>query len=141
MDLKDFITETIRAITDATSELQETYEPQDIIINPPSAQSGSDVYQQGSPNYTMRRVQNVAFDVAVSASSESDKGGKAAINVLSLTLGAEASKAVSAEQVSRVSFSIPMTLKPSKDEGKNIAKREQEKSESDEQFRELNSSF
>ncbi|WP_268247445.1 hypothetical protein [Roseobacter sp. MH60115] len=44
MDLKEFIAETISAIADATTDLQEHYTSEDIVINPPSAQSGSEVY-------------------------------------------------------------------------------------------------
>ncbi len=123
MDLKEFILETISAITDATSELQKKYSDDDVIINPPSALSGKDVFQTGSSNYTMRRVQNISFDVAVTASSEKAGGGEAGIKVLSIELGADGRKTVSDEQVSRVSFEVPMTLKPSGHEAKNMAKR------------------
>ena len=127
MDLKEFISETISAIADATSELQAKYETEDVIINPPSAQSGGEVFQLESANYTMRRVQNIAFDVAVTAASEGKGGAKAGIKVLSIEIGADGAKSVKAEQVSRVSFQIPVTLKPSKQEAVNQkAKRNKE---------------
>ncbi len=125
MELKEFISETIAAIVDATSELQKKYATDDIVLNPPAAQSGSDVFQAGSRNYTMRRVLNIAFDVAVTASSELSGGGKAMIKVLSVEIGGDGAKSVMAEQVSRVTFNVPITLKPSRHEEKNIAKRDE----------------
>lgn len=119
MDLKEFITETITAIVDSTTELQEKYATEDIVINPPSAQSGTDVFQMESRHYTMRRVKNIEFDVAVSASSTTEGAGKASIQVLSIGIGGSKSKAASSEQVSRVSFSVPLTLKPSSHEERN----------------------
>ncbi len=74
----------------------------------------------------MRRVQNVSFDVAVTASSEKSGGAKAGIRVMSIEVGAKGDKTVSAEQVSRVSFKIPITLKPSSHEATNIAQRDRE---------------
>ncbi|EBA10808.1 trypco2 family protein [Roseobacter sp. CCS2] len=120
MDLKEFISQTVSAIADATNELQEKYADDDIVINPPSALSGTDVFQPNSQNYTLRRVQNVQFDVAVTASSETSGGGKAEIKVWSMSLQGGADIAKNAEQVSRVAFSIPMTLKPSVHEATNL---------------------
>ena len=134
MELKEFISQTISAIADATSELQDKYIADDIIINPPSAQSGSDVYQPNSKNYTMRRVQNISFDVAVTASSENAGEGGAGIKVLSIDIGGKASVSNSAEQVSRVSFSVPITLKPSVDERKNVEQGKREKQQQDANF-------
>ena len=129
MDLKEFISETMSAIADATNDLQEKYAADDILINPPSAQSGNEVYQAASEDYTFRRVQNIGFDVAVTASSKASKDGKAGIKVMSLEIGAEAGKSITSEQVSRVAFSIPITLKPSQHEQKNLGIKERNESE------------
>jgi Trypsin-co-occurring domain 2 len=119
LNLKEFITETISAIAEATSDLQAKYASEGILINPPAPQSGGPVYQPGSPNYTMRRVQNIQFDVAVTAASETAGGGKAGIKVLSMEIGGSGERTTSSEQVSRVKFEIPLTLKPSEDEKDN----------------------
>jgi hypothetical protein len=121
MNLKEFIKETIVAIVDATSELQEEYEADDILINPPAPQSGSEVFQAGSANYTMRRVQNIEFDVAVTAATETGASGKAGIKVLSMGIGGSVDHASSSEQVSRVKFGVPLTLRPSSHEERNFA--------------------
>ena len=119
MDLKQFIKATISAIAEASSELQDEFASSGIIINPPSALSGSDVYQPGSSNYTFRRVQNVRFDVAVTAASAAVGGGSAGIKVWSAELGGKAEKTSSDERVSRVQFQIPMTFRASDEEGQN----------------------
>ncbi len=124
MDLEQFIYQTVEAIVDSTTKLQQKYSSEDVVINPPSAQSGSNVFQAGSENYTMRRVQNISFDVAVTAASQTSGSGGAGIKVMSLDIGGKGAKSISAEQVSRVSFEIPVTLKPSKYETVNKSERD-----------------
>ena len=119
MDLKEFINATISAIAEATSDLQEKFAKDGIIVNPPSAQSGADVYQPGSSNYTMRRVQRVVFDVAVTASTGAVGGGSGGIKVWSAEVGGKLEKTSMDEKVSRVQFEIPITFKPSVDEAAN----------------------
>jgi hypothetical protein len=121
MELKEFITATMSAIVDATSELQTRYENDGILINPPSSQSGTPVFQPDSAHYALRRVQNVSFDVAVTASSSISGGGSGGIKVFSAELGAKTEGAKSDERVSRVQFQIPLTLKPSCHEKTNGA--------------------
>lgn len=127
MELKEFIKQSIQAIADATSELQDHYSGQGILINPPSAQSGNDVYQPGSSNYTMRLVKNVVFDVAVTVGSEDAVSAGAGIQVFSAKIGGQAEKTDASETVSRVSFEIPITLRPTDDETQNTKIGEEEK--------------
>jgi Trypsin-co-occurring domain 2 len=130
LDLKEFIKATISAIAEATSELQEQFGQDGILINPPSAQSGSDVYQPKSRNYTMRRVQRVSFDVAVTAGTSTSGGGSGGIKVWSAEIGGKLEKSASDERVSRVQFEIPMTLKPSSEEAANMQLNEAEEKRS-----------
>ena len=110
MELKDFVVQTISSLVDAVDDLQGKYESKGAIVNPPSAQSGSDVLQMGSENYTFRRVQNVQFDVAVTVSSETSGGGNAGIKVLSVELGGGAETAKSSSQISHVKFEVPIAF-------------------------------
>lgn len=126
MELKNFIVGTISAIADATSELQASYESQGVIINPPSAQSGSDVFQPGSTNYTMRRVQKVVFDVAITAGTSTSGAGGGGIKVWSAEIGGRAEHSVNDEKVSRVQFEIPITLKPSRYEEEHLRLRDED---------------
>ena len=129
MELKEFIKGTITSIVEATSELQDEFESQSVLINPPSAQSGGNVFQVGSENYTLRRVKEVDFDVAVTTSDESSKGAKAGIKVFSAEIGGSGKKSKGTENVSRVRFSIPLALKPTKEEGENIKLKAKKSSE------------
>ena len=126
MDLKEFISATISAIADATTDLQEKYAKDGILVNPPSAQSGADVYQRGSSNYTLRRVQRVVFDVAVTASTEVVAGGGGGVKVWSAEVGGKLEKSSNDERVSRVQFEIPMTYKPTSEEAENIGLKAEE---------------
>jgi hypothetical protein len=124
--LEEFIRETISAIVNATSELQHQYETQGILVNPPTAQSGNEVFEVGSGNYTMRRAQTMEFDVAVIAATATGATGKAGIKLLSMGIGGSVDHASSAEQVSRVEFRIPMTLRPSGHEESKLEGRRTE---------------
>lgn len=135
MDLKDFISETISSIADATIELQEKYASKSVLINPPSAQSGSNVYHPGSDNYTYRHVRDIAFDVAVTVGRETTGGAKAGLKVMSVEIGGAADHSTASENVSRVQFSIPITLPPTPDEEENAARRQARQDEIDRQFR------
>jgi hypothetical protein len=114
MDLEEFITQTIRAIAGATTTLQEKLEPKGVTINPPASFSGDPglVDPQGTA-HRLDRVQNVEFDVAVTASSETTGGGGGKIKVMPFEIGGEAKHGQSAEQVNRVRFSIALALPPS----------------------------
>ena len=75
MELKEFIKNSITAIADATSELQNELEEEDIIINPPVSAflEREDVVELGAA-YTGRRVKNVNFDVAISSETTKEGG-------------------------------------------------------------------
>lgn len=119
MDLKDFIKETISSIADATSELQEEYIEKDIIINPPSMYDRETEFEAGDFRYTLRRVVNVAFDVAVTAEKETAGKAKAGLKVMSMEIGGGGEHKRTHESVSRVQFSVPMTLSPDTSEAEH----------------------
>jgi hypothetical protein len=120
MELKEFITETISAITDATIELQKKYDATDVLIYPPSDGPGSKTYQEASAAHTYRHVKDVEFDVALTVGTATEGGGKAGIKVMSLDIGAGGGVAKSSEQISRVHFSIPLALTHKEAENKNL---------------------
>lgn len=119
MDLKEFVEQTISALVEASMALQDRYEEDEVLINPPAPQSGSGVFHPGSANYTFRHVRDVEFDVALTVGAETSGGGKAALKIFSAEIGGGGDHARSSEQVSRVKFSIPMTLRPTKYEWTN----------------------
>ncbi len=119
MDLREFVEETIAALVEASMSLQDRYEESEVLINPPAPQSGSGVFHPGSGNYTFRHVRDVEFDVALTVGAETSGGGRAGLKVFSAEIGASGEHARSSEQVSRVKFSIPITLRPTKYEWSN----------------------
>lgn len=119
MDLKDFIKETVKAITTATHELKAELAEIGAIINPPTNNNANDTYELGGPSHTYRRVQNVEFDVALTTSSSTSGGGKAGVRVFVLEATADAAHARTNEQVSRVKFVVPLALPPSEQEEAN----------------------
>ena len=123
MDLRDFIKETISAIVTATVELQSELESTGVIINPPVSVTERELYEEGSTSHTSRRFEIVEFDVAISAAAETSGGGKAVLKILSIEAGADGKHQRTSEKVSRVKFSIPMALAPSKAEATNLTAR------------------
>jgi len=122
MELKEFVVETISAIVDATSELQDKYK--DALINPPTAKTAPNVYKEGNENYVYRHVKNVEFDVALTVGKEAEGKGKAGIKIFSAEASAGGTVSKTSEQVSRVQFSIPLALSPTDSEEKNMEVRE-----------------
>ena len=119
MDLKDFIKETVKAIVLATHELQEELKDAGSIINPPTIGSGNDTFEVSGPNHTLRRVQNIEFDLALNTSSSTSGGGKASMKIFVLEASVDASHARTNQEVSRVKFIIPLALPASDQEVTN----------------------
>ena len=119
MDLKDFIKETVKAITSATHELQSELAATGAIVNPPTTSGSSDTFEVSGTLHTMRRVQNIEFDLALTTSSSTSGGGKAGVKVFVVEASAGASQTRTNEEVSRVKFSVPLALPPSDQEAAN----------------------
>ncbi|WP_340245736.1 hypothetical protein [Sulfitobacter pontiacus] len=113
MDLKEFITETMTGIIEATNELQEKWGEAGVIVNPPVDSKQSNLFREGSTSHVFRQIQNVNFDVAVTAATETGGGGKAGLKVFSAEIGVDGTHLRQNEEVSRVQFSIPLTLRAS----------------------------
>lgn len=56
------------------------------------------------------KTEKIAFDIAVSASSEQKTGGKAGLRVYVVELGADGHDVRSENTVSRLQFSVPVSL-------------------------------
>ncbi|MDE3240925.1 MAG: hypothetical protein KGN33_18365 [Paracoccaceae bacterium] len=125
MELKEFIEETISAIADATMDLQAKYAEDGVVVNPPTDGRGNEAFEEGGASYTYRRVQNVAFDVALTVSSEKKGQAGGRIKILAAEVGANGSANASSEQVSRVQFSVPVSLTPSSLEATHKEKAQQ----------------
>lgn len=110
MELKDFIKTALTDITDAVSELQAEL-GNGAIVNPsmPEPISNATVKDPGNGKVN-RRISNVDFDVALTVSDTGmlESGGKAGIQIFSARIGAESK--THNENVSRITFSIPVVL-------------------------------
>ena len=62
----------------------------------------------GGPEDHANRVQEVKFDIAVTAATKTEGGGSGGIKVLALDVSGKASRAVENSTVSRIAFSIPI---------------------------------
>ena len=113
MDLKDFIKATISGIVEASIELQKEHGETGVVINPRQS-SPPETFNPKDP-YTLQRVQLVSFDIAVTVGSETSGDGSAALKIASVVdIGGKGGHSKTAEEVSRVRFSLPVAL-PSAD--------------------------
>lgn len=100
MDLRDFIKTSISdilgGIEDAAKEFGE----------------GTDRLGGVNPvtEDQIFKTEKIAFDIAVSASSEQKTGGKGALKVYVVELGADGHDLNSENTVSRLQFSVPVAL-------------------------------
>jgi len=119
MNLKEFIVETISGIIEATEELQSGFEGRGVIVNPPVSFKERDLYRHEDERTTYRRIETIEFDVAVTAASELNGGGKASLKVFSVEATLDGGGAKRHEEVSRVRFSLPVVLSPAAVKGVN----------------------
>ena len=110
MELKDYISETIRQIVLGITEAQKNVDGLDIIINPDITvgQNGEFFVPKAKSYNAQRRVQNIEMDINVTV-SESEKntiGGKIGVSVFGV--GADSSGAKETTNQNRVKFSIPI---------------------------------
>jgi len=129
MDLKDFIKETVSAIVSATLELQAELGPTGAIVNPPTSSSNDMTFEKHSPIQTMRKVEVVDFDVAVTAKSETSGEVKAGARILMVEIGGKADHGRAKEDVSRVRFQIPIVLPPSPEEYEDLEAKKRQNEE------------
>ena len=107
MELKEFIKTAITDITEAVSELQEELK-NGTIVNPSLAQGehGKSLVVDNE----VRMMERLNFDIAVTATEATELNGnaKAGISVFGAKVGAENKERT--ENVSRLTFSLPLVL-------------------------------
>lgn len=110
MELKEFIKTAITDITDAVSELQAGLD-NGAIVNPslPNPVANTTVIDPNNERIN-KLISKIDFDVALTVGDIEAKeaGGKLGIQILSAKIGGE--KQTSIENVSRMTFSIPVVL-------------------------------
>jgi len=93
MDVKEFISETLKQIMDGVVDAQEHTKGKNAII---------------APYYDYRKT--VSFDVAVTVVEGKETTGKAGISVWSIGAGVGGKTESSSSTVSRIRFEIPVEL-------------------------------
>lgn len=107
MELKEFIKTAITDITDAVRELQDELD-NGAIVNP--TLPNSIVSKTLIVSDEVKPIEQLSFDVAVTASEESgiDGQAKAGISIFGAKIGSATSSKT--ENVSRISFVIPVVF-------------------------------
>ena len=93
MDIKEFISQTLKQIIDGVKDAQEHAEGKNAVV---------------VPYYGDR--QKIDFDVAVTVVEGKETGGKAGISVWSIGAGVTGKTESSSSTVSRIKFEIPVEL-------------------------------
>lgn len=107
MELKEFIKTAITDITEAVSELQEELK-NGAILNPtlPQGEHGTHLLV----NNEIRMMERLNFDIAVTATEATELNGNAKAGISVFGAKVEAENAEKMENVSRLTFSIPLLL-------------------------------
>ena len=107
MELKEFIKTAITDITEAVSELQSELN-NGAIVNP--TLTNPIALKTLTVDNEIRPIEQLAFDVAVTATEASgiDGSAKAGISIFGAKIGTESS--AKTENVSRLTFSVPIVF-------------------------------
>lgn len=112
MELNKFISESLKSIISGINDAQDFAKDNGAIINPDLRKWDYDkmfsIERHREDGFVA--VYKVDFDIAVSATDEKSSGGKAGLNVYSLSLGGNKSKTEQNETISRIKFSVNTAL-------------------------------
>lgn len=110
MELKTFIKQSLIEIVEAVSEAGKTVAEHGARLNP-NAEGWADDY---SGHVNPADLQQVDFEVAVTAEDTTGIDGKAGIKVFSFEIGGGGSHQAAVGSVSKIRFSVPILLPHSK---------------------------
>ena len=107
MELKEFIKTAITDITEAVSELQEELK-NGTIVNPSLTQGehGKSLVEDNE----VRMMERLNFDIAVTATEATELNGNAKVGISVFGAKIGTGNAEKTENVSRLTFSIPLLL-------------------------------
>ena len=112
MQLDSFISETLKGIIKGIKDTQDFAKQHDAVVNPYFHPIQKDrllvLYDEQGQH--PRAVNQINFDVAVTASEEKTASGGGGINVISVKIGAELLNKDEKQVVSRVQFSTYIVL-------------------------------
>ncbi len=110
MNLKDFIKNTIASISEAIVESQEELKGKNIIVNPEKTEIGK-TGEKLLRKDGWRYVQNLDFDILVTAEDKEGINGKGELKVAGLlSIGGGANSESSNQNQNRLKFTIPVAF-------------------------------
>jgi len=122
MNLKDYIKRTITAISDAIIESQEELSNKGVIVNPEKVEVGKNG-EKLLRSDGWRYVQNLEFDILVSAEGDSGSSAGGGLKVAGLlSIGADLKESTSQQHANKIKFTIPVAFATS-DTPKEYKKR------------------
>ena len=113
MELKEFISESLCQIAEAVAEAKKKTKENDCIINPYINERFENLNQNSEyVGYAQgeRLIQIVKFDIAVTIERSKEKRGEIQVVASGLNAGFSLSRKKSENTVSRLNFSIPVSL-------------------------------
>jgi hypothetical protein len=119
MDLRNFIKESLVQIALGIEDADDALEDSSAFVNPINVHSsngkhGDDIYgfisKENSSFSVSRVIQNIRFDVAVTAEKGTESKGGVGLMVGALAFGSQGKSDASNASQSRIQFSIPMLL-------------------------------
>ena len=113
MELKIFITETLTQIIGGVKEAQSHAAKYGAEVNPPVFSKPDKFDRLQHKDIWSSLIQEVNFDVAVTASEGTETKGGIGVFVGVIGLGSQGQSEKSNESVSRIKFSVPICLPPS----------------------------
>ena len=103
MNLDDFIKDSLLQVLKGIKDAQD-------ISNKQGPGTGAINPKWGKDKDYHRYTSEVGFEIAISATKQSDKGGQAGITVVALDIRGEGKQTAKSSHVSRVSFKVPIAL-------------------------------
>lgn len=103
MELKDFVKGVISDIANAITELNEGQLNSDLFVNPKKCTLKKNEYSYCDDG---RQINDIEFNLSISASDTVDKGGGIKIDILKAGI----SKETNTGKISTIKFSIPVAF-------------------------------
>jgi hypothetical protein len=110
MELKDFVSESIKQIIDGVNEAKRYADNYDAMVNPRRwSWNSSNVLARYESN-TGAAIENIEFDVAVTVTEGTNTKGGIGVFVGPVGIGSQGQSENSNSSVSRLKFSVPIVL-------------------------------
>ena len=108
MNLEEFVEETLVQIVRGVAGAGRKTIRENAIVNPDSLHWGAE--QEMLWDGEGKKVEEIEFDVALTTSEQKEAGGKVGLSVMSIGGGVQGSTTSASSSVSRVKFSVPLSL-------------------------------